>query len=258
MSLIQGTPLRAFLTVQVAQCMSNNHKTVVILWEYNACTLANRGDSNEQYCWRHISCKLFITGLLTSCLFQISSPVVYYRFSHWLFSHQLFISGFSPDVYYRFPRRLFITGFLTGCFLTSCSFQVFHQMFISDFLAGCLLQIFSPVIRLLLTHQSSVDALACLFAIILLVQPLNWIPGVNILDDIICHLWDAQYIYWTAVCISREFIFRSAPILVHMSSVPLQAWIIFAMIWQSKSALFNPKLVYPTPHQKWLGTIEPL
>ena len=166
---------------------------------------------------------------LVNYLLQVFSPVAYFRFPRRLFNTN-FLAGcllqvFSLVVYFRFSHWLFISGFFT-----SCSFQVFHQMFISDFLAGCLLQIFSPVIRLLLTHQSSVDALACLFAIILLVQPLNWIPGVNILDDIICHLWDAQYIYWTAVCISREFLFRSAPILVHMSSLPLQAWIISATI----------------------------
>ena len=56
--------------------------------------------------------------------------------------------------------------------LASNSLQIFllvvycrfsQRLFITDFLAGCLLQIFSPVIRLLLTHQSSVDAVACLF-----------------------------------------------------------------------------------------------
>ena len=120
---------------------------------------------------------LFISDVITGCLFQIFSPVVYFRFSRWLF--------------------------------------------IPQFLAGCLLQIFSPVIRLLLTHQSTVDAVACLFAILLLVQPLNWIPGVYILVDIICQLWNAQFIYWFAVFISRKFLFRSVPILFHMTSLPL-------------------------------------
>ena len=151
---------------------------------------------------------------------QIFSPVIYYKFSRWLFMSGFLTSSlfqiFSPVAYYRFCGWLFNSGFLTVIF--------------SSFRTGYLFQIFSPVIRLLLTHQSSVDALACLFAIILLVQPLNWIPGVYILDDIICHLWDAQYIYWSAVCISREFLFRSTPILVHVSSVPLQTWMILAMI----------------------------
>ena len=56
----------------------------------------------------------------------------------------------------------------------------------------------------MLTHQSSVDAVACLFAILLLVQPLNWIPGVYILDALICHLWNGQFIYWYSVFISGE------------------------------------------------------
>ena len=54
----------------------------------------------------------------------------------------------------------------------------------------------------MLTHQSSVDAAACLFAILLLVQPLNWTPGVHILDTIVCHLWNGQFIYWYSVFIS--------------------------------------------------------
>ena len=80
-------------------------------------------------------------------------------------------------------------------------------LFVVVFSHICLLQIFSPVIRLLLTHQSSVDAVACLFAIILLVQPLNWIPGVYILDTLICHLWDGQCIYWFTIVISGEVLF---------------------------------------------------
>ena len=65
-------------------------------------------------------------------------------------------------------------------------------------------QIFSPIIKMMLTHQSTVDAVACLFAILLLVQPLNWIPGVYILDTLICHLWNGQFIYWYSVFISGE------------------------------------------------------
>ena len=57
----------------------------------------------------------------------------------------------------------------------------------------------------MLTHQSSVDAATCLFAIVLLVQPENWIPGVYILDTIVCHLWNGQFIYWYAVFVSGKF-----------------------------------------------------
>ena len=72
---------------------------------------------------------------------------------------------------------------------------------------GVLLQVFSPVIRVLLTNQSLVDAIACLFAVILLVQPVNWIPGVYILDTIICHVWQGQHLYWAVVWISGQFYF---------------------------------------------------
>ena len=57
---------------------------------------------------------------------------------------------------------------------------------------------------MMLTHQSNVDAATCLFAIILLVQPNNWIPGVHILDTTICHLWNGQFIYWYAVYVSGK------------------------------------------------------
>ena len=54
----------------------------------------------------------------------------------------------------------------------------------------------------MLTHQSIVDGLACLLATILLVQPENWIPGVQIFDDIVCHLWSGQFFYWYMVLVS--------------------------------------------------------
>ena len=79
-------------------------------------------------------------------------------------------------------------------------------------------QIFSPIIRMMLTHQSSVDAVACLFAILLLVQPLNWIPGVYILDTLICHLWNGQFIYWYSIFISGELEFW----LVHQLTLELR------------------------------------
>ena len=63
-------------------------------------------------------------------------------------------------------------------------------------------QAFSPVIRLLLTHQSNIDAATLFFAILLLVQPPNWIPGVKVIDSIICHVWQGQHLYWATVYIS--------------------------------------------------------
>ena len=59
--------------------------------------------------------------------------------------------------------------------------------------------------RMMLTNQSIVDGAACLVATILLVQPQNWIPGINILDDIICHVWDGQFVYWYMVLVSGMF-----------------------------------------------------
>ena len=64
------------------------------------------------------------------------------------------------------------------------------------------LQDFSPIIRLLLSHQSLVDGAAFLFAMILLLQPPNWIPGLSILDEFVCHAWNGQFIYWCSVHIS--------------------------------------------------------
>ena len=60
-------------------------------------------------------------------------------------------------------------------------------------------QDFSPIIRLLLTNQSFIDGATCLFATILILQ-----PGVKILDELICHIWNGQFIYWYAVLMSSK------------------------------------------------------
>ena len=65
-------------------------------------------------------------------------------------------------------------------------------------------QDFSPIIRLLLTNQSFIDGATCLFATILILQPVNWVPGVKILDELICHIWNGQFIYWYAVLMSSK------------------------------------------------------
>ena len=67
------------------------------------------------------------------------------------------------------------------------------------------LQDFSPIIRLMLIHQSFIDWATCLFSTILILQPLNWVPGVKILDELICHLWNGQYVYWYAVLMSGKY-----------------------------------------------------
>ena len=67
-------------------------------------------------------------------------------------------------------------------------------------------QDFSPIIRLLLTNQSFIDGTTCLFASILLLQPENWIPGVKVLDEIICQLWSSQFMFWYSLLMSSEYI----------------------------------------------------
>ena len=59
---------------------------------------------------------------------------------------------------------------------------------------------------MLLTHQSLLDGAACLCASILIIQPDNWIPGVPVLDAIICHVWNSQFTYWCAVLMSSEYL----------------------------------------------------
>ena len=60
------------------------------------------------------------------------------------------------------------------------------------------------MIRLLLSHQSFIDGSTCLFSTIIILQPENWIPGVKILDELICHLWNGQFIYWCTVLLSGK------------------------------------------------------
>ena len=66
----------------------------------------------------------------------------------------------------------------------------------------------------MLTNQSIVDGTACLVATTLLVQPKNWIPGVYILDDIICHLWNAQALYWYMVLVSGVYALRNTSVMI--------------------------------------------
>ena len=61
---------------------------------------------------------------------------------------------------------------------------------------------FSSIMLTLLCHQSVVDGLACAMAAILMLQPPNWIPGIYILDYVICHAWNGQTIFWYTVAIS--------------------------------------------------------
>ena len=58
----------------------------------------------------------------------------------------------------------------------------------------------------MLIHQSMVDGAACFFATILFLQPFNWVPGVKILDDIVCHVWSSQLVYWYMILVSGKYL----------------------------------------------------
>ena len=50
-----------------------------------------------------------------------------------------------------------------------------------------------------------IDGTMCLWAALLLFQPPNWVPGISILDDVVCHVWNGQFIYWCSVQISGRY-----------------------------------------------------
>ena len=52
-----------------------------------------------------------------------------------------------------------------------------------------------PVV-MLLRHQSVVDAIICLMASLLMMAPPMWVSGDDIFDDIVCHVWHSQALYW--------------------------------------------------------------
>ncbi len=55
-------------------------------------------------------------------------------------------------------------------------------------------QAFSPVIRLLLRHQSAMDGLVCIVAISLLAAPSMLMVGDNYFSLLICQIWHSQSI----------------------------------------------------------------
>ena len=95
---------------------------------------------------------------------------------------------------------------------------------------------FSPVIKLLLKHQAVVDGLACLIALILLIQPLMWTTGTAWLDEIVCHLWHSQFLYWSCVfvsvwnlgCIATERYFAVCRPLHHKNFTRGKVYFVFA------------------------------
>ena len=61
---------------------------------------------------------------------------------------------------------------------------------------------FSRPIRILFRHQSFADCLVCLMACVIMLQPFMWLPGVYVLDIIVCYAWHGQAFYWGAVTLS--------------------------------------------------------
>ena len=61
---------------------------------------------------------------------------------------------------------------------------------------------FSRLILILLRHQSLVDAWVCLLASIVILQPYMWLTGEWMLDNLVCHVWHSQALYWGSVTLS--------------------------------------------------------
>ena len=61
---------------------------------------------------------------------------------------------------------------------------------------------FSPQTRILLQHQSFIDAAVCLIAMPNLLQPYMWKTGINGLDIFLCQFWHSQVLYWGGLLIS--------------------------------------------------------
>ena len=57
-------------------------------------------------------------------------------------------------------------------------------------------------VRTLLRHQSAIDAIVCLLAAIMVLSPPMWTPGIHVLDQLICHIWHSQIVYWDFYLIS--------------------------------------------------------
>lgn len=63
-------------------------------------------------------------------------------------------------------------------------------------------QMFSPVIRILLIHQSFIDATVCLFATLILAIPPMRVVGKNMVSLLICQCWHSQAAYWCVMDVS--------------------------------------------------------
>lgn len=58
---------------------------------------------------------------------------------------------------------------------------------------------FSPAIRVLFRHQSFLDAVICLIAILHIWLPPMWLMGVHFIDEFICHVWHGNVIYYNFI-----------------------------------------------------------
>ena len=56
--------------------------------------------------------------------------------------------------------------------------------------------------RLLLIHQTFLDAMVCSMGIGIYTQPYMWMTGNVIVDLLLCQAWHGQALYWTAVLLS--------------------------------------------------------
>ena len=62
---------------------------------------------------------------------------------------------------------------------------------------------FSPLILLLIKHQSLLDMVACgMMSLSLFLPTGNWLTGSRTVDVVICYIWHSQMLIWTCVCIS--------------------------------------------------------
>lgn len=61
---------------------------------------------------------------------------------------------------------------------------------------------FSKTTLTLFRHQAFADAVVCLVASIVILQPFMWLSGNYYFDMLVCHIWHGQAVYWGFVTIS--------------------------------------------------------
>ena len=61
---------------------------------------------------------------------------------------------------------------------------------------------FTPVISLLVRHQSIIDIVVCILGMIILAQPPMWTTGDNVFSMLVCQVWHGQFIFWVAMFVS--------------------------------------------------------